>query len=305
MSATAETWLSPAREGPRARAGRIGRRFLRTPTGLAGLGLTLLVASVALLARDIAPHNPVLLDVPPLRPPSRAYPMGTDNLGRDILSGVLLGARTAMTVAVGVAATTTVLGISLGTLAAYRGGWVDDTVTRVGEVVQSVPRFFLAILLAGYLGGELRSRNLILLLSLTSWPFVARVVRADALSIVQREFVGAARSFGASALRVVVRHVVPNILPPALVVVAVTGSRVILLESSLAFLGLGDPEVISWGFLLNNAQGFLQTAWWMAVFPGLAIIVAVLGLNLLGDALNDLLNPLLPRRYRRRVRLPR
>ncbi len=243
----------------------------------------------------------MLLDVPPLRHPSWAYPMGTDNLGRDILSGVMLGARTAMTVAAGVALITALLGIVLGTVAAYSGHLVDDAVTRVAEVIQSVPRFFLAILLASYFGGELSNSYLILLLGATSWPFLARVVRAEALSIAQQGFVEAARSAGASSAHIIARHVVPNVLPSATVVVAVTASRVILLESSLSFLGLGDPEVISWGFLLNNAQGFLETAWWMAVFPGLAIVVAVLGLNLLGDALTDVLNPLLPRR----PRLPR
>lgn len=294
MSATADTVLPPT--GRWSQGTLSARRLVRTPAGALGLGLTLVVAAVAVVAPGIAPHNPVLLDVPPLRRPSWAYPMGTDNLGRDILSGVMLGARTAMTVAVGVAVTTAVLGISLGTLAAYCGGWVDDAINRTAEVVQSVPRFFLAILLAGYLGGELRNRHLILLLALTSWPFLARVVRAESLSIVQRDFVEAARAAGASSLRIVVRHVVPSALPSALVVVAVTASRVILLEASLSFLGLGDPEVVSWGFLLNNAQGFLETAWWMAVFPGLAIVVAVLGLNLLSEALTDLLNPLLPGR---------
>jgi peptide/nickel transport system permease protein len=273
---------------------------LRTPAGVLGAGLTLVISVVALLAPALAPHNPVLLDVPPLERPSLLYPFGTDHLGRDILSGVLLGARPAMTVVLAVAASTAVLGILLGSLAAYCGRWIDDLITRLAEVVQAVPRFFLAILVAAYFGGDLR--NLIILLSLTSWPFLARVVRAECLSVVQREYVSAARLVGASGARILVRHVVPNILPSALVVLAITGSRVILLESSLSFLGLGDPELISWGFLLNNAQGFLQTAWWMAVFPGLAIVAAVLGLNLLADALTDLLNPLLPERHNARNR---
>lgn len=254
-----------------------------------GTALTSLAMFSALFGGQLAPHNPALLDVPPLLPPSLAYPMGTDVLGRDLLSAVLLGARTAMTVVVGVVASTAVLGILLGSLAAARGGLVDDVITRVAEVIQSVPRFFLAILVSGYFGGDLHV--LIVLLGLTSWPFLARVVRAESLSVVQRDFVEAARSLGASPSHILVRHVVPNVLPPALVVLAVIGSRVILLESSLSFLGLGDPEVTSWGFLLNNAQGFLETAWWMAVFPGVAIVVTVLGLNLLSDTLTGLLNP--------------
>lgn len=259
-----------------------------------GVGITLVVTFAAVFGDQLAPHNPALLDVPPMRSPSFRYPMGTDVLGRDMLSSVILGARTAMTVVAGVGLATAVLGILLGSLAAVRGRLVDDVIIRLAEVIQSVPRFFLAILVAGYFGGDLKV--LIVLLSLTSWPLLARVVRAESLSIVQREYVGAARSFGASPRRILVRHVVPNVLPVALVVVAVTASRVILLEASLSFLGLGDPEVTSWGALLNNAQSFLETAWWMAVFPGLAIVVTVLGLNLVGDALTELLNPNAPLR---------
>ncbi len=302
-SASAEVlWLDEPRQ--RSRSNQLARRFLADPGGLLGLGITLVATLVALFAQHIAPYTPALLDVPPLRPPSLAHPMGTDQLGRDMLSAVLLGARTAMTVVAGVAASTAALGIVLGALAASAGGVVDDAITRVAELIQSVPRFFLAILAVGYFGSDLGV--LIVLLSLTSWPFLARVVRAEALSVVEREFIEAARSLGASRTRVLLRHVVPNILPSALVVVALVGARVILLESSLSFLGLGDPEVTSWGFLLNNAQGFLDTAWWMAVFPGLAIVAVVLGLNLLSEAVADLLSPVgaCPTRFRTRRRLP-
>ena len=302
MSGIAEAALAAEASAPilphRARA-RVARRLVRSPMGALGLGLTALVGMTAALAPHVAPHNPVLLDVPPLQRPSWSYPMGSDNLGRDIFSGVLLGTRTAISLAAAVAASTAVLGLCLGTLAAYRGGWVDDAITKAAEVVQSVPRFFLAILMVATFGGEFHNRSLAVLLALTSWPFVTRVVRAEALSVVQRDFVAAARSAGASGLHVVLRHVVPNVLSSALIVVAITGSRVIVLESSLSFIGLGDPEAVSWGFLLSNAQGFLGTAWWMAVFPGLAIVVSVLGLNLLADALTDLLNPLPAERRRR------
>lgn len=244
---------------------------------------------VAVFGEHLAPHNPALLDVPPMQSPSLSYPMGTDVLGRDMLSAVLLGARTAMTVVAGVGLSTVVLGMLLGTLAATWGGIVDDVVIRIAEMIQSVPRFFLAILVGGYFGGDLKV--LIVLLSLTSWPLLARAVRAESMSIVQRDYVRAARSFGASRARILARHVVPNALPVAVVVTVVTASRVILLEASLSFLGLGDPEVTSWGGLLSNAQSFLETAWWMAAFPGLAIVVTVLGLNLVGDALSEALNP--------------
>lgn len=278
------------------------RRALRTPTGIAGLVLTGLVTAVALLAPTLTPHNPFLLDVPSMRPPSTRYPMGTDYLGRDILSAVMLGARTAMTAVGWVVTTTAILGIGLGALAAVRGGWIDDVICRLGDLVSAVPRFFLAVAVTAFFGGELR--HLIMLLALTSWPFLARLVRSEALSVVEREFVGASRAVGASDVRILVRHVVPNVVPVAVAVVALTASRVVLLESSLSFLGLGDPEVISWGFLLNNARGFLETAWWMAVFPGVAIMTAVLGFNLLGDALTQATDPNARRRFgtRRRAR---
>lgn len=267
----------------------LGGRLLRSRSGMLGVGLTAVAALMAVFGEQLAPHNPSLLDVPPMRSPSLSYPMGTDVVGRDMLSAVILGARTAMTVVAGVGLSTAVLGILLGSLAATRGGFVDDAIIRVAELIQSVPRFFVAILVVGYFGGDLQV--LIVLLALTSWPLLARVVRAESLSVVQREYVDAARSFGASQSRILVRHVIPSVVPAALAVISVTASRVILLEASLSFLGLGDPEVTSWGALLNNAQSFLETAWWMAVFPGLAIVVTVLGLNLVGDALTELLNP--------------
>jgi peptide/nickel transport system permease protein len=196
-----------------------------------------------------------------------------------------------MTVVAAVVAVSSVIGIVVGAVSGYRGGFVDDVLSRVTEMFQSIPRFFLAILVVGLFGPGLD--HLILLLGFTSWPLLARVVRADALSLKEREFVAAARAAGAGDARILFRHVVPNLLPAAVVVISLTASRVILIEAGLAFLGLGDPNLISWGFLINNAQRFLTVAWWMSVFPGLAIVVAVLGLNLLSDALNDVLNPLL------------
>jgi peptide/nickel transport system permease protein len=158
----------------------------------------------------------------------------------------------------------------------------------VVEIEQTVPRFFLAILVVAWFGAD--ARTVTILLGLTSWPFLARVVRAETLSLREREFVDSARAAGSTDLRILVRHVIPNVAPAALIVVAITASRVILLEAGLAFLGLSDPNVPSWGALINNAQPYLGRAWWMSVFPGLAIVLAVLGMNLLADGLNDVLN---------------
>jgi peptide/nickel transport system permease protein len=210
-----------------------------------------------------------------------------------------------MIVVFGVVAIASVIGLGVGVLAGYRGGWLDDLLMRVTELFQSVPRFFLVLLIVALFGAGLD--NLIYVLAITSWPTLARVARAEVLSVRDRDYVEAARSIGAPDRRIVLRHVLPNVLPTAMVVIALTGSRIIILEASLSFLGLGDPEVMSWGYLVSKAQPFLRVAWWMSVFPGLAIGIAVLGINLMSDALNDVLasyagssRPRRQRRWRRR-----
>ena len=288
-SATAE--LAPAGRLPApqapARWATAARRFLRHPAGVAGLGLTGLVVAAGALADVIAPADPFRTAAGPLLPPSRAHLMGTDNLGRDVLGAVVHGARTSMTVVLGVTAIASVAGLAVGVAAGYRGGWVDDLLMRLTDLFQAVPRFFLVLLVVALFGAGVD--HLVYVLALTSWPTLARVTRSEVLSLRDREYVAAARSVGAGDRRIVVRHVVPNVAPTALVVMALTGSRVVLLEASLGFLGLGDPSVMSWGYLIANAQRFLRVAWWMSVFPGLAIAVSVLGINLMSDALNDVL----------------
>jgi peptide/nickel transport system permease protein len=295
-SATAELALPPggpgAEPGAPARWRTAARRFLRHPAGFVGLVLTAVVVASAVLAGVIAPSDPFRTVADPLLAPSRAHLMGTDNLGRDMLGAVVHGARTSMVVVLGVTAIASVLGLAVGIVAGYRGGWVDDVLMRITELFQAIPRFFLVLLIIALFGAGVD--NLIYVLALTSWPSLARVVRSEVLSLRDREYVDAARSVGATDLRILTRHVLPNVLPTALVVLALTGSRVILLEASLSFLGLGDPSVMSWGYLVSNAQRFLRVAWWMSVFPGLAIAVAVLGINLMSDALNDVLNTAAP-----------
>ena len=277
--------------GPRGRG--LGllrlRRAVRTPTAVVGAGLTLVVAVVGLLADTVAPSDPFASVGPALASPSREHLMGTDDLGRDVFSGVVYGARTAMLVVAAAVAIAAVLGIAVGAAAGYWGGWVDDLLMRLTELFQATPRFFLAVLVVALFGPGLD--NVILVLGFTSWPVLARVVRAETLSLRERDFVEAARSVGASDARILVRHVLPSVIPPAVVVIALMGASVILIEASLSFLGLGDPQVMSWGYLANNAQRFLRVAWWMTLFPGVAIVVAVLGLSLLADAVGDLLNP--------------
>ncbi len=255
-----------------------------------GGALFLVVAVVALLAGTIAPGDPLASAGASLQSPSLDHVMGTDNFGRDLFRAVVHGTRTSMTVVAAVVAMSLVIGMVVGMVSGYVGGVVDSVLMRVTEMFQSVPRFFLAILVVGLFGSGLD--NLVLLLGLTSWDLLARVVRAESLSLRKREFVDAARSMGASPVRILLRHILPNVLPSAVVVASLLGSRVILIEAALAFIGLGDPNAVSLGSLLDNAQQFLSVAWWMSAFPGIAIAVAVLGLNLMGDAVNDLLNPL-------------
>ena len=250
--------LSPPRHGVRA--------IWRSRTAGVGFILTSLVSLVALFDRRIAPGNPFTTS-PSLRltHPSRAHLMGTDQLGRDVFTGVVQGAHTSFRVVIGVVVISGVIGLLVGTVAGLRGGVLDDIVMRLGEIVQTVPRFFLSVLAIAWFGPG--GRTLTILLGLTSWPLIARVLRAEALSLREQGFVGAARSMGASDLRILLHHIVPNVLPTAFVFLALTGSRVVLLEAGLAFLGLGDPNVASWGSLINNAQPYLEIAWWMWVIP--------------------------------------
>lgn len=271
-------------------APRVGLfRILRSGAGRVGIVLTGGLLAVALLAGRIAPADPFASVGPPLSSPTLAHPMGTDDLGRDLLSGVAHGTRTSLLLALIVSVLTGFIGVMVGALAAWEGGRMDDALMRVTEFVQIIPRFFLAVIVIALFGPGLD--RLVLLLALTSWPWIARVVRAEVLSLTQREFVEAARSLGAGRSRVLFREVLPNALPPVVVVVSLNAASVILIEAGLSFLGLGDPDVVSLGYLANNAQRFLRVAWWMAAFPGATIALAVLGLNLLGDGLNEVLNP--------------
>lgn len=293
--------LAEAPAGPPT-GGRVLRQFLALPGARIGMVLVGLTAFVAVFAPALAPGDPFASEAEPFLSPRSGHPMGTDDLGRDVLRAVIHGARTSMLVVIGVVVVSTVIGVAIGAVAGYRGGLVDDALMRLTELFQSIPRFFLAILAVAFFGPGLR--NLIIVLAVTSWTWLARVVRAEVLSIKEIDYVDAARVLGAGDIRILFRHVLPGVLPSIMVVISLTAARVILLEASLAFLGLGDPNAMSWGYLANNAQRFLRYAWWMSVFPGVAIVVSVLGLNLLSDAVTDAHQPLTanvrPGRRRRR-----
>jgi len=289
-SATAEAPPGPPATAPaiaQERPERVLRRLLHTRGGVVGIVGLLVLLAVGVFADVLAPSDPLLPSGPPLDPPSSAHPMGTDSLGRDLLSGIVHGARTSLVVVASTGALVMLVGVAVGTVSGYRGGRVDDTLMRFTEFVQILPRFFLAVVAIALFGPGLTL--LVVVLGLTSWATLARVVRAQVLTLSRLEFVDAARALGASEARIVVRHVLPNALPAAIVYLGLVLAQVLLLEASLGFLGLSDPNAVSWGYLAGQAQQFLRVAWWLSVFPGLAIGAAVLALNLLGDGLTQAL----------------
>lgn len=264
------------------------RRLRRRPLGLAGLAGSLLFVAAAIAGPWTAPFDPLALRSETLMPPGSRYWFGTDDLGRDILSGILHGARVSLIVGVLAALGAVVVGIGVGAVAGYRRGRVDEILMRLTEWVLVVPQFLIVLVLAAIFGADLRL--VIIVLAGVAWPTTARLTRAQFLSLGGREFVAAARSLGASDGRIVLRQILPNALPPIVVAASLQIPSAILSEASLRFLGLSDPNRLSWGGMLNQAQNFLQQAWWMAFFPGTAIFLTVLCFNLAGEALNDLLN---------------
>jgi len=264
----------------------------RQPLAVLGAFLLVLFAAMALLAPVLAPYNPAALDLlHRLAPPSPAHWLGTDELGRDILSRVIYGARLSLIVASSVVALSFGTGLILGGVAGFYGSWLDVAInTFLMNAFLALPGILLAIAFVAFLGPGLL--NLILALSIGGWVGYARLVRAQVLAVREREFVEAARALGASDLRVFVRHILPNILQPLIVQAAIGMAGAVLAEATLSFLGLGvPPPAASWGTMLNDARPFLFDAPHLVVFPAIAVALCVLSFNFLGDALRDYLDP--------------
>ena len=255
--------------------------------------VTLLVVGLgAAFAGHLSPHGVDAQDITQrLRAPALgAHPLGTDELGRDILSRLLHGGRISLLVGVIAVAVSCPLGVLVGVVSGYVGRRTDDVLMRLTEIQLAVPTILLAIAVIAVLGPGVS--NVIITLSVTGWTLYARLVRGETLAVKERDFVHAARAAGAGDLRIVARHVLPNVLSPVIVVAVFAVANMIVLEATLSFLGLGvEPQVVTWGRMLNGGRLYLGTAWWLTAFPGLAIFATVLAVNLLGDHLRDWLDP--------------
>lgn len=274
------------------------RIMLRSPSGIIGLIIVVLAIAIAVAGPFYFPNSPWRMVQRPFVPPFTLskVPLGTDALGRDVLAGLIFGARVSLLVGLVSTLVALVVGVPLGAIAGYFGGRVDDALMRFTEFFQTIPSFALAIVLVAILQPSIYS--IVAAIGIVSWPPVARLVRGEVLSLRTREYVQAAIVTGQSSAWIIWREILPNALSPVIVLASLMVATAILLESSLSFLGLGDPNLISWGYMVGAGRTVVRQAWWITVFPGVAILLSVLGLNLIGEGLNDALNPRLSREGR-------
>ena len=274
------------------------RRLATRRTALFGLVVVALVVLTAFAAPLVSPFDPIEQDLGDLRlkapgfrdSAGRLHPLGTDHLGRDLLARVIYGARPALLVGFAAVAISGLLGMATGLISGYFGGRIDDVLMRLADIQLAFPFILLAIAVIGVLGPSLQT--IIIVIGVSSWVVYARIVRGAVLTLREREFVQAALALGGGDGRVVLRHILPNVLTPWLVVATLDMARVIVIESALSFLGLGvQPPTPTWGGMLADGRVYISTAWWLATFPGLAILITVLGINLFGDGLRDTLDP--------------
>ncbi len=261
--------------------------LFRCRSAMIGLSIILFILCVAVIGPMVTPD--VQISGNNFMPPFGTAIFGTDDLGRDILAQMTRGAGVSLAIGLSAALVSMIIGTIVGAIAGFYGGLFDDILMRIAEGFQVIPQFFLAILIVALFGPS--TEKIILVIAILSWPSTARLTRAEFLKLRSLDFVHASRISGASRFHLIFSEILPNALPPIIVNTSLLVASSILTETSLSFLGLGDPNRVSWGQMLYNAQPFLQTAWWTAVFPGIAILLTVLGFNLLGDGLNDVLNP--------------
>jgi peptide/nickel transport system permease protein len=296
MTGTMPTTLTPPQEQRNPRG--TWRRFTSHRLAFCGLLILFTVTLMALFAAVVAPRSPVTQQLRlRLKPPGfvdtrsgQILWLGTDHLGRDILSRIIYGSRISLVVSLPAVALSAAIGLTLGLLAGFYRGWCEGLMMRLVDLQLAFPFILLALSLVALLGPSLR--NIILVFALTTWPVYARTTRGAVLSLREQEFVQAARSLGASEGRLLWRHVLPNIVSPVLVLASFEVARMIILESALGFLGLGvQPPIPTWGNMLADGRDYIRDAWWIAAFPGLAIMLTAAGVNFLGDGLRDLFDP--------------
>lgn len=254
-----------------------------------GLGILVVILLSAILAPYVAPYDPYRLGDSLMAPPGPRHLLGTDGMGRDVFSMILYGARVSLVIGVVSAFLSGIIGTLLGGLAGFYGGWVDAVVSEVIDIFLMIPTFFLVLIIIAMFGSSML--NVMIVIGLTSWPGNARLMRAQALSLRERTFVLGARAIGESKARILFRYIIPNGIFPIIANTTMEVASAILTEAGLSFLGLGDPNVVSWGQLIYSGKDYLTTAWWVSTFSGLAIVFTVMAFYLIGDGLNRVLNP--------------
>jgi len=269
--------------------------FARNRGAVVGLGILILITFMAATAQFFFPDDPFSLAGKSMSPPGEnGFMLGSDSLGRDVAAGIAHGAKTSMLIGLLATLVAVFVGIVMGALAGYYGGIIDNLLMRITEMFQTIPSFIFAILLVAIMKPSIES--IVIAIAVVSWPAVARLVRGEFLSMRNREFVQACHTVGMSDMRIMLREILPNCLSPIIVIGSLMVATAILIESGLAFLGLGDPNIMSWGFQIGAGRTLLRSAWWVCTFPGIAILITVLAINLVGEGINDALNPRLRER---------
>ncbi|WP_299310962.1 ABC transporter permease [uncultured Halomonas sp.] len=270
-------------------------RFAQNRGALIGLIILVTIILMAITAPLFFPESPWRMVQRPFLPPLEVdgFPLGTDTMGRNVAAGLMHGAWVSLLIGLVSTLVALMIGVPLGAIAGYYGGLIDDALMRFTEFFQTIPNFALAIVLVAIMQPSVTS--IVIAIALVSWPPVARLVRAEFMSLRHREYVEAARLVGQTNRTIILRQILPNTLSPIIVLASLMVATAILLESSLSFLGLGDPNVMSWGYMIGAARTVIRQAWWLSFFPGLAILLTVLALNLVGEGLDDALNPKLSR----------
>jgi peptide/nickel transport system permease protein len=264
--------------------------YRKNKSAVFGLISFLVIVSFAITADLITKYGPMDTGVGrQLQSPSSRFPMGTDDLARDIFSGVVQGSRVSLLIGFTAAFAATVIGVVIGSISGYSGGAVDELLMRVCEVFQCMPRLLFALVIVAFFGNDIW--NVVVVIGILSWPRTARLIRSQFLQLREMDFVLSARAIGVSNWGIIFKQILPSTMHIIVVAASFEVATAIIMEAGLSFLGAGDPNVMSWGCMLHNAQSFLRRAWWMAVFPGMSIFLTTLSLNLIGDGLNDAFNP--------------